>query len=134
MERMLLFAGGLLTVLMTLFKLAMPYLFHWQAAMGSSPAGMWSILFAENLGISLVLLFFSCMSIFQWRELLMTGLGKTVLLCMGALWIFRTAAEILIFKIGVDGAWWRVFLFLALAAVYLIPLVSTGPASRKPRF
>ena len=130
MKRTLLFAGGLLTFLLTLFKLAMPYLFHWQEAIGPSAAGMWSILFAENLGISLLLLFFSYMSIFQWRDLLSTGLGRTVMLCMGTLWIFRTVAELLLFKIGIDGAWWRIILFLALAGVYLVPFVMTG---RLPR-
>jgi hypothetical protein len=86
------------------------------------------------LGIALLHLFFSYMSIFQWRDLLTTSLGKAVLLSIGSLWIFRTIAEIMLFKIGVDGAWWRVFLFGALAFVYMIPLVSAirmGPEQWK---
>jgi hypothetical protein len=96
---------------------------------------MWSTVYAENLGISLLLLFFAYMSIFQWQELLKTGLGKTALLAIGSLWIFRSIAEIVLFRIGVDGAWWRVFLFLTGAALYLLPLArATGTSLEKEKF
>ncbi len=131
MNRILMYAGGLLTFTLALFKIAMPYLFHWREAMGSSAASMWATLYAENLGISLLLLFFACMSIFQWRELVSTGLGKLVLLSLGALWVFRAGAEIILYKIGVDGAWWRFFLFLALGIVYSLPLRTSALAGRK---
>jgi hypothetical protein len=105
MNRTLLFAGGLLNLALALFKIAMPYLFHWREAMGSSVAGMWAILYGENLGISLLLLFFAYMSIFEWGELLNSRLGKTVTLSISVLWLYRATAEIVLFKIGVDGAW-----------------------------
>jgi len=108
----------------------MPYLFHWREAMGSSAARMWTTLYAENLGISLLLLFFAFMSIFQWRELVSTGLGKLVLLSLSVLWVFRAAAEIILYKIGVDGAWWRLFLFLTLGLVYLLPLSTATLAGK----
>ncbi len=76
------------------FKIAMPYLFQWRNAMTSSPPSMWSTLFAENLAISMLMLFFAWMSLFQWRELLSTNLGKTVMLSIGVLFIFRAAVEI----------------------------------------
>lgn len=124
MNRILLLAGGMLNLLLAIFKIAMPYLFHWQDAMGSSAAHMWATVYAENLGISLLLLFFAYMSIFQWQELLQTAQGKVTLLAIGSLWIFRSMAEITLFKIGVDGAWWRVLLFLIIAAFYLLPFGS----------
>src|SRR5512139_1828856 len=129
MNRILLFAGGLLNLALALFKIAMPTLFQWRDALGSSPASMWSTLYSENLAISMLLLFFAYMSIFQWQELLMTGLGKTVLLSIGALWIYRAVVELLVFKIGVDGAWWRFLLFLVIGLVYLIPLLTAATAS-----
>ncbi len=128
MNRVLLIVGGLLTFLLTAFKIAMPYLFQWKEAMASSPASLWSTLYAENLGISLLLLFFAYMSVFQPGELLKAGLGKTILLCAGALWVFRTVAEVLLFKVGEDGAWWRVLLFAVLALMYLIPFATAGRA------
>jgi hypothetical protein len=123
MIRYLLYTGGLLSLLLAIFKIAMPHLFHWKESMSAAEPGMWAILYGENLGISLLLLYFAFMSIFYWQDLLNTGLGKTVMLSIGTLWLYRSGAEVLLFKIGVDGAWWRVFLFLTMAGVYLVPLV-----------
>lgn len=121
MNRCLLLTGGLLNFLLAAFKIAMPHLFHWKEAMGSAEGFMWSTVYAENLGISLLLLFFAYVSIFQWRELLQTGIGKSILLSIGTLWTFRASAEILLYRIGVDGTWWRVIMFLGTAGLYLPP-------------
>jgi hypothetical protein len=66
---------------------------------------MWSTVYAENFGISLLLLFFAYTSIFHWKALLETSLGKTALLSIGALWVFRTLAEVFLYRIGADGAY-----------------------------
>jgi hypothetical protein len=84
---------------------------------------MWSTGYAENFGISLLLLFFAYTSIFHWKALLETSLGKTTLLSIGTLWVFRTLAEVFLYRIGADGAWWRVILFLGAAVMYMLPLV-----------
>jgi hypothetical protein len=84
----------LLNLLLALFKIAMPHLFHWKEAMGFAEGFMWSTLYTENFGISLLLLFFAYASIFHWRALLEISLGKTVLLFLGSLWVFRTVAEV----------------------------------------
>ncbi len=128
MNRKLLLSGGILNVLLAVFKIAMPHLFHWQVAMGSAESFLWFTLYAENLGISVLLLFFAYMSIFQWKQLLETGLGRTVLIAIGTLWLFRGAAELFLYRPGVDGAWWRVFMFLAAAILYL-----GSAAGRRPR-
>ncbi len=125
MNRYLLMAAGILTFALTIFKIAMPYLFHWQESMGTATPGMWAILYGENLGISILLIFFAYMAIFQGSELVSTAIGRTALLALGALWIYRAVIEILLFKIGVDGAWWRVLLFAILALLNLIPLIIT---------
>jgi hypothetical protein len=70
--------GGLCALLMAIFKIAMPYLFHWQASMNKATTEMWPILYAENLGISPLLLSFAYVSFFCWMELISTSVGKTV--------------------------------------------------------
>jgi hypothetical protein len=105
MNKYLFVTGGICTLLMAIFKIAMPYLFHWQASMNSATAEMWPILYAENLGISLLLLSFACVSIFYWMELISTSLGKAVILSIAGLWVFRATAEVTLFRIGVAGEW-----------------------------
>ena len=130
MNRKLLLSGGILNLLLAAFKIVMPHLFNWKQAMGTGEAFLWFTLYAENLGISVLLLFFAYTSIFQWKQLLETGLGKTVLIAIGTLWLFRAAIELFLYKPGVDGAWWRVFLFLVAAILYLL---SAATAAWPPR-
>ena len=118
--------GGLLNLLLGIFKIIMPHLFHWKEAMGSAEGFMWSTIYAENFGISLLLLFFAYTSIFHWKALLETSLGKTALLSIRTLWVFRTLAEVFLYRIGADGAWWRVIMFLGAAVMYMLPLVRTA--------
>ena len=125
MNRRLLVLGGSLTFALGLFKIAMSYIFGWREAMGSGEAFLWTTVYAENLGISLLLLFFAYMSIFQCKELLDTGIGRTIMLAVATLWVYRAAAEVFLYKPGLDGAWWRVFLFLVLAVSYLLPLAAS---------
>lgn len=113
--------GGLLNLVLGLFKIMMPHLFHWKEAMGSAQGSMWSTVYAENFGISLVLLFFAYTSIFQWRALLETSLGKTILV----------SAELFLYKIGEDGAWWRVIMFLGAALMYMVPLARMAWSRRQ---
>jgi hypothetical protein len=129
MNRMFLLAGGLLNLALGCFKAIMPYLFHWREAMGTSTASMWSTLFAENLAISMLMIFFAYMSIFQWRDLLQTSLGKVLMLAISVLFIYRAGVEFLVYQVGVDGAWWRVILFLAMAITYLVPLITAPRAA-----
>jgi hypothetical protein len=130
MHRKLLLAGGLLNLLLAVFKIAMPHLFHWKDALGTGQPFLWFTVYAENLGLSLLLLFFAYMSIFQWKQLLETSLGRTVMCAIGTLWIFRMGAELLLYRPGADGAWWRVFMFLAVAILYLLPAAAISGARR----
>jgi hypothetical protein len=40
---------------------------------------------------------------------------------IGKVWIIRSVAEIAFFRLGQDGASWRLAVFLALSALYLVP-------------
>lgn len=101
MNRILLFMGGLLNLSGPLQdRHALPLPLDGNDGFGRSVHVMWSTVYAENLGISLLLLFFAYMSFFQWRELREIGLGKIVLLSIGTLWVFRTAAEIFLLPLA----------------------------------
>jgi len=75
-----------------------------------------------NLAVALTLLVFGYVSIFHWRDLLATSLGKAMTISVGLFWLVRSAAEILYFRIGVNGSWINVVTFGAIGVVYLILL------------
>jgi len=123
--RALLIVGSVGHILFAAFHLSFPVIFGWQEALGALSNGNRAILYTLHLAVVLNLLVFAYISVFHWRELMATGLGKVVTFAICLLWILRILAEVGFFRIGVDGAWWRVALFLIMSFFYLIPLVSS---------
>ncbi len=76
------------------------------------------------------LLAFACFSLFQWRAVLETELGRAVALLICLVWVVRSAAEVVFFRVGLDSAWWRLALFLACPASY-IPAVLHDSSARR---
>ncbi len=127
--RTLLIVGGVGHILFAAFHLSFPVIFGWDETLSALSNGNRAVMYTLHLAVVLNLLVFAYVSIFHWRELMTTGLGRVVVLAICLLWILRTLAEVAFFRIGVDGAWWRVALFLIFSFFYLIPLVSSLRAS-----
>jgi hypothetical protein len=123
--RALLIAGGVGHILFAAFHLSFPVIFGWQEALSVLSNVNHAIVYTLHLAVVSNLLVFAYVSIFHWRELMTTGLGKVVTIAICLLWIWRTLAEVVFFRIGVDGAWWRVAVFLVGTLLYLIPFVSS---------
>jgi hypothetical protein len=68
-----------------------------------------------------VLLAFAYLSIVHRVDLAATPLGKSVLLMIGVVWLIRGVAEVVFFRLGAEGAVWRLALFLVLSAIYILP-------------
>lgn len=115
--------GGVLHILMAAFHLSFPLLFRWGEDLSAVSSANRAIVYTLHLAVVLVLLFFAFASLVTWRELTTTRLGRSLVLCISLVWLLRATTEIVYFHIGVDGAWWRVLLFLALAGLYLVPFV-----------
>lgn len=126
LRKTLLISGGIANLLFAAFHLAFPALFNWREALAPLPATTWAIFYSAHYTVILFLLVFACLSIRHWRQMLTTQVGRAIGLSIGLLWVWRTAAEMLLFRIGQEGAWWRALLFLALAVLYLAPLYTPG--------
>ncbi len=119
MKRYLLALGGVLNLLFAAFHVMFPWLFQWGSDLASLSSTNRSIPYTAHGVVILVLLAFAYISLFHWRALLETALGWAVATLICLVWLVRSAAEIVIFQIGQDGAWWRLALFLVAAAVYV---------------
>ncbi len=129
MSKALLIVGGILNALFAVFHLALPSLARWQDTLSTISTGYQAIMYTLNLAVALTLLVFGYVSIFHWRDLLATSLGKAMTISVGLFWLVRSAAEILYFRIGVNGSWINVVTFGAIGVVYLI-LLFPGLRSR----
>lgn len=116
--RRALLVGGILNFLFALFHISFPWLFSWSEDLQTITHVNQAILYTFHAVMVLVLVVFAYLSLFHRDELLSTHLGRIVLFMIGAVWLVRSLAEILYFQIGVDGASWRLVLFLLLALVY----------------
>lgn len=122
--RALLIAGGVGHVLFAAFHFSFPTIFGWREALSALSNANYAIVYTLHLAVVLNLIMFAYISVFHWRELMTTGLGKVITFAICLLWIWRTLAEVVFFRIGADGAWWRVAVFLIITLFYLIPFVS----------
>jgi hypothetical protein len=93
MNKNLLFAGGLLNGLFTLFHLFL----GWQIqGLTSLPPAQQAMMQELNMGSLLMLVLVTCASLFCASDLLTTWLGKTTLVIIALFYGARAAAEILI--------------------------------------
>lgn len=127
MSKALLMAGGILNAMFAVFHLALPSLAQWQNTLSTISMGSQAVMYALNLAAAFTLLVFAFVSVFYRHDLLTTNLGKALAISIGLFWFVRAAAEILYFRIGVDGSWVGVLIFGAIAFLYLIPLCLIKP-------
>jgi len=127
MNRNLCMVGGAANLLFAAFHLTFPWLFRWNTELTTVSSVNRATVYTLHTAVVLVLLLFAYVSLVHWHELLTTGLGSAVTLAICLLWLIRTIAELVAYRIGIDGAWWRVAVFLAIFAIYLAALLAARP-------
>ena len=128
MSKALLIAGGILNALFAVNHLAMPSLGQWQSTLSTISAFDQAVVYTLNLAVAVNLLVFASVSVFYRHDLLTTNLGKALCISIALFWLVRAVAQILYFRIGVDGSWVGVLIFGAIGFLYLIPLFVIKPA------
>lgn len=95
MSKALLVAGGVLNTLFFLFHIMLGYqIFHLTQVAPPYRAFMEAL----NVAGVLFMFFFAYVSFFHGKDLLGTGLGRTVLVLVSALYLSRAAEEFFLFK------------------------------------
>ncbi len=127
-SRTCLLIGGILNILFGLFHLSFPWLLRWPEQLGNVSSANRALLYTLDSWIILVLLLLGCVSIFHRSDILATALGTTLMLSISGLWLVRAGAEVIFFRLGVDGAWWRLLIFLILAGLYALAFLRKSSA------
>ena len=126
--RTCLLIGGILNILFGLFHLSFPWLLRWPEQLGNMSSANRALLYTLDSWIILVLLLLGCVSIFHRSDILATALGSRLMLSISGLWLVRSGAEVIFFRLGVDGAWWRLLIFLILAGLYALAFLRKSSA------
>ena len=127
MSKALLIAGGILNALFAVFHFALPSLAQWQNTLSTISTDSQAVMYTLNLAAAFTLLVFAFVSVFYRHDLLTTNLGKALSISIALFWLVRAVAQILYFRLGVDGSWVGVLIFGAIGFLYLIPLLLIKP-------
>lgn len=117
-------AGGILNLLLAVFHMLFPWIFAWGKDLQAVSNVNKAILYTFQSVMVFVLVAFAYLSIVHRTDLVTTRLGRSVLFLIGIVWLIRAVAEVVFFRLGADGAVWRLALFLVIAAVYLLPALA----------
>ena len=77
-----------------------------------------------NISITFVFFIFAYISFVHTHELLNTQLGKSLLVLISCLWLFRAAQQIVFYKLKYKASAGLTFFFLIGALLYGVPAIT----------
>lgn len=116
--------GGILNVLLALFHFMFWSIFDWPNTIKCLSNENQGILEVTNIHLAITILFFGYISIFKWKELLYTHLGKLTLLFISFFYFLRFINEFLFWEID-TASFISAGLTLIFVYLYFIPLILT---------
>ena len=121
MNKILLIIGGIINFLLVIFHLSFWKIFNWSESLSSLNFMDRGVMQTLNVHIAFVVLVFSVISIFYYKELLSTGLGKLILISISSFYFLRSLNQIIFFDIRFFES---IVIFIAgiiIGLLYLIP-------------
>lgn len=108
----LVFIGGIFNLLFAIFHLLFWKLFKWKDELKSISFINKNIIQVLNLCLTFVFLIFSYISIVHTYEMLNSGLGISLTLCISIFWFLRSLEQIIFFKLKTLISWILLILFI----------------------
>ncbi len=115
MTRILLWIGGGLNLLFVVLHVTMN---AWVQSLSGITADDRAIIYILNASIAATLLVFAYLSIFHWKGLASTGVGRGAAICIAAWWLARIVEGVVFTGIAA-GAWVLYAICLAVAGLYV---------------
>ncbi len=99
MKELLIIGGGVYTILLIVFHLLFWRLFNWPQTLIALNDVNKATIQVLNISITFIFGIFAYISFVHTQDLLNTHLGRTLLLLISALWLFRAMQQILFYKL-----------------------------------
>ena len=124
MNKILLIIGGVINFLLAMFHFSFWKIFNWpESLLSLSPLNQ-GIMQVLNIHLAFVVFVFAYVSIFCYRELLSTKLGKSIIVAIMIFYILRGVNQLIFWKIYFPSSYLIVLFLLLVACVYVKPLLS----------
>lgn len=114
-------AGGIYSFSFVVFHLLFWRLFNWKEDLRSLSFLNRCIMQVLNLSLTFAFVIIGYISLVHTRELLVTPLGKSLLVLIALFWLARAVEQIVFFKLKHWGSIAFLLVFLAGASLYGIP-------------
>jgi hypothetical protein len=121
--KLLLQIGGIINLLFVAFHLSFWKLFNWGQSLASLSPDDRAVMQVLNIHTAYALAMFALVSLVFPNELSTTKLGRIVSLSIAGFWILRAVNQAVFWGISSIGTWVIVFVCLAIAMLYLSPLI-----------
>lgn len=123
MTEALLVAGGIYHIVLIVFHLMFRRLFRWHKTLASLNRIDRATMQVLNISITFIFAIFAYVSLAHTHELLQTGLGRSLLGLIAALWFFRALLQVYFYKLSHPASAGLFLFFLLGTALYGIPLL-----------
>ena len=124
MNEILIIAGGVYTVALIIFHVLFWRIFKWPETLRSLSYINKATMQVLNISITFVFFIFAYISFVHTHELLNTQLGKSLLVLISCLWLFRAAQQIVFYKLKYKASAGLTFFFLIGALLYGVPAIT----------
>jgi hypothetical protein len=111
-------AGGLFNTALALFHLLFWWLFNWEEELANLSKVNEALMQVLNRCLAITLLIFAYLSLAHTRELLVTPLGRSLLLLISLFWFARAIQQVAFFEIRDWSSWILFILFSVGAGLY----------------
>jgi len=114
--------GGVYIVALIIFHLLLWKLFSWKKDLKRITPINRSTMQVINIALIFVFAIFAYISFFHTSELLSTSLGKTLLMLIGLLWLFRAVLQIIFYGLKNKISFMFFIYFILGGIIYLFPV------------
>jgi hypothetical protein len=122
MKEALIITGGIYTVALIIFHALFWRIFNWPETLMPLNYVNKATIQVLNISITFIFFIFAYISFAHTKELLNTELGRTLLVLISGLWLFRAAQQVVFYKLENKASVAFAFYFLLGAVLYGIPV------------
>lgn len=124
MNEILIIAGGIYTVGLIFFHLLFWRIFKWPETLATLNYVNKATMQVLNISITFIFVIFAYVSFAHTNELLDTQLGKSLLVFISILWLFRAAQQVAFYKLKHKASVVLTVYFLIGAFLYGVPVIT----------
>lgn len=124
MNEILIIAGGTYTVVLIIFHILFWRIFKWPETLNSLNYINRATIQVLNISITFMFFIIAYISFMHTHELLTTQLGKSLLVLISSLWLFRAAQQVVFYKLNHTASVGLTAFFLIGAFLYGMPVIT----------